>query len=77
MCLGIPMQIMSLQEDRAIAEALGVRREIGLGLLPQPWPAVGDYVLVHVGYAIECIDPAIATESQALWQAMQEGDSRA
>lgn len=77
MCLGMPMQILSIHGDRAIGEALGVRREIGLALLPQPWPAVGDYVMVHVGYAIECIDAAIATESHALWQAMQQGAGRA
>ncbi|GAB2887555.1 hypothetical protein GCM10027046_14820 [Uliginosibacterium flavum] len=36
MCLGMPMQILSIHGDRAISEALGVRREIGLALLPQP-----------------------------------------
>jgi hydrogenase expression/formation protein HypC len=66
------MQILSREGDRAIAETLGVRREIGLALLGEPYPVAGDYVMVHVGYAIERIDPAIAEESLALWQAMQE-----
>lgn len=72
MCLSVPMQILSREGDRAIAETLGVRREIGLALLGEPYPLAGDYVMVHVGYAIERIDPAIAEESLALWQAMQE-----
>ncbi len=72
MCLSVPMQILSREGDRAIAETLGVRREIGLALLGEPYPVAGDYVMVHVGYAIERIDPAIAEESLALWQAMQE-----
>ena len=73
MCLGVPMRIISLHGERAMAEALGVRREIGLSLLPLPWPEAGDYVLVHVGYAIERVDPQLAEESQTLWQAMEAG----
>lgn len=72
MCLSVPMQILSREGDRAVAETLGVRREIGLALLGEPYPVAGDYVMVHVGYAIERIDPDIAEESLALWQAMQE-----
>jgi hydrogenase expression/formation protein HypC len=71
------MQILSREGDRAIAETLGVRREIGLALLSEPYPEPGDYVVVHVGYAIERIDPEIAEESLALWQAMQELSSHA
>lgn len=73
MCLGVPMKILNIDGDRALAEALGVRREVGLGLLPKPWPDIGEFVLVHVGYAIEHIDSTIATESHELWRAMQAG----
>jgi len=71
------MRIISCHGDRAIAETLGVRREIGLTLLGEPVPAPGDYVIVHVGYAIERVEPEIAEESLALWQAMQEQGSNA
>jgi hydrogenase expression/formation protein HypC len=71
------MRIVSCEGDRAIAETLGVQREIGLTLLGDPAPCPGDYVVVHVGYAIERIDPAAAEESLALWQAMQEHGSNA
>jgi hydrogenase expression/formation protein HypC len=77
MCLSIPMQIISRDGDRAIAETLGVRREIGLSLLGEPAPQPGDYVVVHVGYAIERLEPDAALESLALWQAMQEHGSNA
>ena len=71
------MRIISRDGDRALAETLGVRREIGLSLLGEPAPHPGDYVMVHVGYAIERVDPAAAEESLALWQAMQAHGSNA
>lgn len=77
MCLSVPMRIVSCKDDRAIAETLGVSREIGLSLLDGPAPCPGDYVMVHVGYAIERVDPVAAEESLALWQAMQEHGSDA
>lgn len=80
MCLGLPMKILSIEGERALAETLGVRREISLALLPPPLPKIGADVLVHVGYAIEVIDAQLAAESRLLWQAMQtqaEGTSDA
>lgn len=77
MCLSVPMRIISCDGDRAIAETLGVRREIGLGLLGDPAPQPGDYVVVHVGYAIERIDQTAAEETLAIWQEMQENGSHA
>ena len=64
MCLGVPMQIIEVTDNRALAESLGIRREIALGLLEQPWPQPGEYVMVHVGYAISRVEPAVA---QAAW----------
>lgn len=77
MCLGVPMQIVSCEADRVIAETLGVRREISLALLETPRPVPGDYVMVHVGYAIARVDAAAAEESWAIWQAMNEGEEDA
>jgi len=62
MCLAIPAIIESLNEDKtARASVLGVTRTVALDLLPQA--KVGDYVLVHAGYAIEVIDEAMAEET--------------
>ncbi len=72
MCLGIPMLIISRDGERAIADTLGVRREIALTLLPEPWPEAGEHVLVHVGYAIARVDAEAAAAAQATWLAMQQ-----
>lgn len=62
MCLAIPMKIASLNEDRmATVDVLGVAREISLDLTPQA--QVGDYVLVHAGFAIEVVDEQYAQET--------------
>jgi hydrogenase expression/formation protein HypC len=55
MCLAVPMQIISIAGHLACCEAKGVRREVSLTLLDEQDVAVGDYVLVHVGYALQTI----------------------
>lgn len=65
MCLGIPVRIVSLGEDfRALVEVGGVRREADLTLVPEA--EVGDYVLLHVGFAIQRIDEVEARETLSL-----------
>jgi len=62
MCLAIPAIIESIDEGQnARVSVLGVTREVALDLVPQA--QVGDYVLVHAGYAIEIIDEVIAQET--------------
>lgn len=62
MCLAIPMKIAALGEDHmATVDVLGVTREVSLDLTPQA--GVGDYVLVHAGFAIEVVDEQYAQET--------------
>ncbi len=61
MCLGIPMKIISIQGDEALAKVEGVSRSINLNLVDKV--SVGDYVLVHAGFAIEKMDAKAAEES--------------
>ena len=62
MCLAIPAQVAELQDDHlATVNILGVTREISLDLTPQA--QVGDYVLVHAGFAIEVVDEQFAQET--------------
>ena len=62
MCLAIPALITEKKSDNlATAEILGVTREVALDLTPQA--NVGDYVLVHAGFAIEVVDPDYAQET--------------
>jgi len=58
MCLAIPGKIVELlSEDRdlAIVDVLGVRRKVDLGLLLEEHPATGDWVVIHVGFAMSKI----------------------
>ena len=62
MCLAIPAQITQLDGDGlATVDILGVTRSISLDLTPQA--GVGDFVLVHDGFAIEVVDPDYAQET--------------
>jgi len=61
MCLGIPMLIVETTGNDAVAEAGGVRKSIRLDLLDGA--AIGDYVLIHAGYAIEKLDTEEALET--------------
>jgi hydrogenase expression/formation protein HypC len=59
MCLAIPVQVIEvLEQDQAIADVGGVRKEISLALVDGV--QVGDYVILHVGYALNRLDPAEA-----------------
>jgi hydrogenase expression/formation protein HypC len=64
MCLGIPMLIMEMSGNDAIVESGGVRKSIRLDLLDTA--AIGDYVLIHAGYAIEKLDTEEALETLEL-----------
>lgn len=54
MCLAVPMKIAEIADGTAICEVDGVRREVSLMMLEDAM--VGDYVLIHAGFAIEKID---------------------
>ncbi|MBA7693790.1 Hydrogenase maturation factor HypC [subsurface metagenome] len=66
MCLAIPALIKSIDGQKAEADAGGVRRKVSLWLTPDA--KVGDYVLLHTGYAINIIDKAEAEETLRLLQ---------
>jgi hydrogenase expression/formation protein HypC len=65
MCLAIPGKIVELlsdERDLALAEVLGVRRRVDLGLLQDDPARAGDWVLIHVGFAMSKIGEADAKE---------------
>jgi len=66
MCLAVPMMIAEISEGLAICEVDGVRREASLMMLEDA--AVGDYVLIHAGFAIEKIDPDEAEKTLAVFR---------
>jgi hydrogenase expression/formation protein HypC len=65
MCLAIPMRVVSVEKFVAVCEARGVSREVSLFLLPEGSVAAGDYMLVHVGYAIQALSKP---EADASWE---------
>jgi hydrogenase expression/formation protein HypC len=72
-CLGIPAQIVELVDPEAgiaKAEISGVRRNVSIALCPEA--GMGDWVLVHVGFALATIDEEQALETLALLEQMGE-----
>ena len=62
MCLAIPSKVTEMKDNRlATVDILGVTRDISLDLTPQA--NVGDFVLVHAGFAIEVVDRDYAQET--------------
>lgn len=71
MCLAVPARITALLDgDQAVVDLAGVRKDISLALVENC--AVGDYVIVHVGYALQKLDPAEAEKTLALFAQMDE-----
>ncbi|MCF6179477.1 MAG: HypC/HybG/HupF family hydrogenase formation chaperone [Geopsychrobacter sp.] len=66
MCLAVAMKIAEINEGTAICEVDGVRREASLMMLDDA--VVGDYVLIHAGFAIEKIDPEEAEKTLAIFR---------
>lgn len=66
MCLAVPVQIKKLCSDReAIVEISGITKRISLALIDDA--AVGDYVILHVGFALKKIDPEEARKTLRLF----------
>ena len=65
MCLAVPMKLLKIEGNTGNAELGGVIKEISLALLENV--NVGDYVLVHAGYAIQRIDEEEARETIAIF----------
>ena len=69
MCLAIPVRVVELRDgDLAVVDLGGIRKEISLALVDGV--AVGDYVILHVGYALSRLDPAEAERTLALFAAL-------
>ena len=69
MCLGIPMQIKQIEGFNARCEAKGVERDVSLFMLQHEPLQHGDFVIVHVGYAIQKVT---AEEANTAWEVYDE-----
>ena len=69
MCLGIPMQVTKIDGFVASCEAKGVERDVSLFMMQDIPVKVGDYVMIHVGYAIQKISER---EAHSAWELFDE-----
>ena len=74
MCLGIPMQIKSINGFTASCEAKGVHRDVSLFMLQDEEFQIDDFVVVHVGYAIQKITPGEARTAWEMYDQMLAGE---
>jgi hydrogenase expression/formation protein HypC len=74
MCLAIPARVKSIDGMEAEVEIGGVSRKASIMLTPEA--KVGDYVLLHTGYAINVIDEAEAEETLRLFEDIAEAEAR-
>lgn len=79
MCLAIPMRIEAVDGYTARCQAKGVWREVSLFMLQDEPPTVGDYVMVHVGFAVQTMTEAEALASWELFDQIlaESGDAAA
>jgi len=70
MCLAVPGQIVSKEDAVGVVDIRGNRLRAGLALVPEA--GVGDWVLVHAGFAIAILTPQDAAETNALFNQMEE-----
>ena len=69
MCLAIPMRIIKIKEGFAWVKTGGLIRQINIQMVPRV--KIGDYVIVHAGFAIEIINPEAAGETLGLLDEIQ------
>jgi hydrogenase expression/formation protein HypC len=77
MCLAIPGKIVEVSTDgatQATVEVVGVRRKVDLGLLTENMPVLGDWVLIHVGFAMSKISEQDALDQMNTLRMLGEAE---
>ena len=69
MCLAVPLQLIEIDGSNAVGEAMGMRRQIRVDFIENP--RIGDYVIVHAGFAIERLPERQAMEDLEAWEEVQ------
>lgn len=72
MCLAVPVKVVSIEGSEAEVEIGGVKRRVSIVLTPEA--SVGDYVLLHTGYAINVVNEAEAQETLKILEEMASLD---
>ena len=69
MCLAVPLKLIEINGNDAVGEALGMRRAVRVDFIPEP--KIGDYVMVHAGFAIERLSDMQAEDDLETWEELQ------
>lgn len=70
MCLAIPLKIIELNGKEAVGESMGLRRKMRVDFIDSP--QLGDYVIVHAGFAIERLSERQALEDLEAWEDVRD-----
>ncbi len=66
MCLAIPMKVIKIEGNKGVVELSGVQKEVSLNLLTNV--KVGDYLIIHAGFAIEKLNEKEAKKTLTIWK---------
>ena len=69
MCLAVPLKLIEINGRDAVGEAMGMKRKLRVDFIEEP--KLGDYVMVHAGFAIEKLSEAQALEDIQAWEEVQ------
>ncbi len=75
MCLAIPSKIVEMVDLKAVVDVYGARREINLMLMPEE-VGIGDYVLVHAGFAIQKVEQSEARNALEVFDELIEEEEK-
>ena len=70
MCLAVPLRLIEINGKDAVGEAMGMRRAVRVDFIPEP--KLGDYVMVHAGFAIERLEETQALEDLETWEELRD-----
>ena len=69
MCLAVPLRLIEIDGKNAVGESMGMQRKLRVDFIPEP--KIGDYVIVHAGFAIERLPEKQALEDLEAWEEMK------
>ena len=70
MCLAVPLKLIEINGNDAVGESMGMRRSLRVDFIEKP--QLGDYVIVHAGFAIERLPEEQALEDLEAWEEVRD-----
>ena len=70
MCLAVPLKLIEIDGNDAVGESMGMRRKLRVDFIENP--RVGDYVIVHAGFAIERLPEQQALDDISAWEELRD-----